>query len=455
MTLAVVLVLLVVASIIFHFWSPWWFTPLASNWTSIDSTIDITFWVTGSVFVAVNFFLAYVVYRYRYQKNRRAHYQPENKRLELWLTAVTALGVVAMLAPGLVVWAKFVEVPDDAAEVEVLGQQWQWGFRFPGADGRLGSASIRYVSQSNPFGLDPGDPNSQDDRLIMSSELHLPVDQSVKVLLRSKDVLHNFAVPQFRVKMDLVPGTISYLWFAPSRLGRFDILCMELCGLAHHAMRGQVVVESRADFQAWLQRQPTFYESQQGKVGDAAAGRQLYGVCAACHGEKGEGRVAMNAPRLSGLADWYLVRQLRYYRQGIRGAHPQDSYGQQMAAMAKILADDQAVKDVAAYVAGLAGIAVDGPVEKTKASDSAERGASYYVTCGACHGRRGEGNFSLGAPRLAGQQSWYLKRQLMSFRRGMRGAHGQDRYGSQMIMMAAMLRDEQAIDDVLTHIEQL
>jgi len=242
MKLVIVSILLVIGSVAFHFLSPWWFTPLASNWGAIDDTISITFWITGIVFVLVNLFLAYCVYKFRFKEDRKAHYEPENKKLEYWLTGITAIGVIAMLAPGLVVWAKFVDIPEDAKIVEVVGQQWQWGFRFPGAGGLLGSADNPFVSTTNPLGINPTDPNGQDDLLVLTNELKLPLGQPTKVLLRSKDVLHNFTVPQFRVKMDLVPGTVSKLWFTPTREGRFDILCMELCGIAHYAMRGYVEV---------------------------------------------------------------------------------------------------------------------------------------------------------------------------------------------------------------------
>ena len=100
MVISVVILLLVISSLLFHFLSPWWFTPIASNWTAIDQTINITFWVTGIVFVAVNLFLAYVVYRYRYNKNRKAEYDPENRKLEGWLTVLTSIGIIAMLTPG-------------------------------------------------------------------------------------------------------------------------------------------------------------------------------------------------------------------------------------------------------------------------------------------------------------------------------------------------------------------
>ena len=111
MALAVVLILLVVGSVAFHFLSPWYFTPLASNWGLIDFTVNITFVVTGIVFVAANLFMAYCLIRYRHRRGHRADYDPENTKLEWWLSAVTTVGVAAMLAPGLVVWGQFVTVP--------------------------------------------------------------------------------------------------------------------------------------------------------------------------------------------------------------------------------------------------------------------------------------------------------------------------------------------------------
>ena len=175
MIIAVALVLLVVGSIAFHFLSPWWFTPIASNWQAIDLTIDITFWVTGAVFIAVNLFMAYAVVRYRNRgpDSERAQYEPENTKLEIWLTGLTAIGVAAMLAPGLWVWDDFVNVPEDAWEFEVIGEQWRWTFRLPGDDGKLGSSSSALVNIDNPLGVDPADPNGQDDLIVMSNVMRL------------------------------------------------------------------------------------------------------------------------------------------------------------------------------------------------------------------------------------------------------------------------------------------
>jgi cytochrome c oxidase subunit 2 len=262
--MAVVLVLVAIAlgSVLFHLLSPWWWTPIASNWSYIDHTLVITFWITGAVFVAVVLFVAYCVWRFRYQPGRRAAYEPENRRLESGLAVGTAVGVFAMLAPGLFVWHQFITVPPEATEIEVVGQQWLWSFRLPGADGRLGRAETRDVTPDNALGIDRADADGLDDIVIEGGELHLPIGKPVKVLLRSVDVLHNFYVPEFRAKMDMIPGMVTYFWLTPTRTGTFDVLCAELCGVGHPMMRGTVVVDTEADYQTWLAEQSTFEQLQ-------------------------------------------------------------------------------------------------------------------------------------------------------------------------------------------------
>ena len=330
MIVALALLLVAVGTVAFHFLSPWWWTPIASNWGYIDDTIILTFWITGVVFVIVVLFMAYCVLRFRFRPEARAEYNPENKKLEWWLTILTALGVAGMLIPGLFVWNQFVTVPDGADEFEVMAKQWDWSFRMPGKDGKLGTTNVRLINDENPFGIDPKDPNGQDDVLVEGENLHLPLDRPVKVLLRSLDVLHDFYVPEFRVpgkdgklgttnvrlindenpfgidpkdpngqddvlvegenlhlpldrpvkvllrsldvlhdfyvpefraKMDMVPGSVTYFWLTPTRTGTFDILCFELCGVGHYAMRSQVVVESQSAYDAWLKEQTTFKKS--------------------------------------------------------------------------------------------------------------------------------------------------------------------------------------------------
>jgi cytochrome c oxidase subunit 2 len=256
--LALVLVLVVIGSVSFHLLSPWWLTPIASNWGYIDGTIILTFWITGAVFVAIISFMAYCVFRFRHREGRRAAYEPENKILEWWLAIVTGVGVAALLAPGLFVWYEFVTIPKEATEIEIVGQQWQWSFRLPGKDGHLGTSDTKYVSADNPLGLNPDDPDGQDDVVIVADDLHLPVGKPVKVLLRSLDVVHDFYVPEFRAKMDLMPGMVTHFWFTPTKTGTFEALCAAFCGVGHPQMRGKVVVEEENDYRSWLQRQHTF-----------------------------------------------------------------------------------------------------------------------------------------------------------------------------------------------------
>jgi cytochrome c oxidase subunit 2 len=451
MPLAIVLILLVVATVLFHILSPWWFTPIASNWSMMDDTVKLTFWVTGVVFVAVNLFMAYAIVKFRHRKVAQTPlYKPEDNKLEWGLTVATTVGVALLLTPGLFVWAKFVTVPSDATEVEVVGQQWNWSYRLPGKDGLLGASDAALISADNPFGLDPKDPRGQDDVLVASPELHLPVGKPVKILLRSRDVTHQFAVPQFRVKMDMVPGMVTYFWFTPTRVGSFNVLCEQLCGVAHFAMRGRVVVDDEPTYRAWLASQPTFAQTRAEVAGDPAAGAALYAVCSACHGAQGQGNPALNAPKLAHQASWYLARQLRNFKAGVRGADSRDTYGQQMSPMAATLADDTAIKNVVAYIASL-------PDERpaTTVHGNAARGASLYTTCGACHGTAGQGIWATNAPRLAGMSDWYLARQLGNFQHGVRGAHAQDFSGAQMAQLAAALRDERAVNDVVAYLGTL
>lgn len=447
MALAVTLIVLALGSVLFHFLSPWYFTPIASNWHAIDTTIAITFWVTGFVFVAVSLFMAWSLIRYRARPGGRAAYQPENKKLEGWLLVGTAVGVAAMLAPGLYVWADVVQAPQDAQAVEVVAQQWNWAYRLPGKDGKLGTVNSRNVTDDNPFGMNPADPNGADDVLLASPELHVAKGRPVKLLLRSKDVLHDFAVAEIRVKMDMVPGLVTYVWFTPTKAGTFDILCEELCGVGHYAMRGKVVVDEPEAYAAWLERQPTYASLRTHVAGDAAVGKTLYATCAACHGAGGEGNVALNAPKLSGQGAWYLERQLKQFKAGVRGTQDKDTFGKMMAPMAATLPDDTAIANVVAYIATLP----DTPVATTLKGDIAS-GARQFATCAACHGANGAGIAATHAPRLHGMSDWYMARQLKNFRDGVRGAHPQDPYGSQMALVAGMLNDDADIGNVLAYI---
>jgi cytochrome c oxidase subunit 2 len=250
--------------------------------------------------------------------------------------------------------------------------------------------------------------------------------------------------------MDLVPGMVTYQWFRPIQTGMYEVLCEEHCGVGHFAMRSKVIIEEPADFNAWLDTQPTFADTQARPVGNATAGAAAYGVCAACHGAQGEGNQALNAPKIAGQEPWYIRRQIASYLNGMRGASPEDPTGMQMAPMAQTVAAPATLENVIAHIQTLP----DVPAEPTLSGD-VDKGERLYQSCAVCHGREGEGRWNTNAPRLAGMSDWYLASQLENFRSRVRGGHPDDIYGDQMYMLATSLIDDQAINDVLAYINTL
>ena len=248
----------IVGSILFHVFTPWWWTDIASNWGAMDDTIVLTFWIGGGVFIAVCLFMIYCVFKFSYKEGRKVDYKPENNKLEIILTVATTLGVAALLAPGLIVWNQYINTPSNAIDIEVMARQWGWQYRLPGEDGKLGTSNMVNINDQNPFGINLDDQNGRDDILIQSDELHLKTNRPVKILLRSTDVLHNFYVPQFRAKMDAVPGLITYYWFEPNKEGDYEVLCAEYCGIGHYGMRAKVVVDNEENYEKWLEQQETF-----------------------------------------------------------------------------------------------------------------------------------------------------------------------------------------------------
>ena len=248
----------IIGSVLFHIFTPWWWTDIASNWGAMDDTINLTFWIGGGVFILVCLFMVYCMFKFSYKDGRKVEYKPEDHKLEKILTVATTLGVAALLAPGLIVWNEYINTPKNALNIEVMAWQWGWQYRLPGKDGKLGTAQVAKISDENPFGINLDDPNGKDDVLIQSDELHLKTNRPVQILLRSVDVLHNFYVPQFRAKMDAIPGIISYYWFEPNKVGEYEVLCAEYCGVGHYGMRAKVVVENEQNYENWLEEQETF-----------------------------------------------------------------------------------------------------------------------------------------------------------------------------------------------------
>lgn len=185
-------------------------------------------------------------------------------------------------------------------------------------------------------------------------------------------------------------------------------------------------------------------------AGDAVKGKVLYNICAACHGANGEGKAALNAPANAGQDTWYMIRQLKNFKAGLRGAHPEDTFGAQMRPMAMVLTSDQDILDVVAYIASL-----DMPEPARTVDGDVALGKQAYVSCIACHGEFGEGAKALDAPRLSNQHDWYTVRQLQNFKAGIRGSHQNDIYGAQMRIMAQMLESDERVRAVAAYIATL
>ncbi len=183
-------------------------------------------------------------------------------------------------------------------------------------------------------------------------------------------------------------------------------------------------------------------------AGDATKGKAAYAVCTACHGANGEGNKTLNAPSIAGQESWYVERQLKNFKAGIRGANAKDTFGMQMRPMALTLPDDKAIADMAAYVSSMPKVESH---ESTIKGDI-KAGKTSYMICQTCHGPNGGGNRALNAPKLTGLQDWYIVRQLKNFKAGIRGTKSGDIYGMQMRPMAMTLPDEKTMKNVAAYI---
>ena len=259
-TLSIFLLLLTLASVWLFTQRYWWMTPVASDHgREIDYMLYVTLGITGVLFVLLQLFLALVTVRFRNRgadtaaKAVRSHVE---NRFAL-IAGILILGVdLTVFALGESRWFDvWRPAPKDSAIVEVTASQFMWHFRYPGKDGTFGRASQELISIDNPVGLDLGDAASTDD-VVVANELHIEGNRPVRLLLKAKDVIHSFYLPNFRVKQDVVPGMHIEVWFVPREEGRFEIVCNQLCGMLHHKMRGFLVVEPAEKVQAWLAELP-------------------------------------------------------------------------------------------------------------------------------------------------------------------------------------------------------
>lgn len=284
------------------FWSAWDYKNVmlgygphesaSEHGSMLDNLFNITLILTGIVFVLTHIALFWFAYKYRYQEGRKAKFIAHDNRLEIWWTAIPAVVMTILVVRGLNAWNTVmadVKEGEDYMEIEATAQQFGWTLRYPGADGKIGTRDYKKTTGANTLGLDFSDPKTWDD-FIPGQEFYLPVGKKVRVRIIAKDVLHNFYLPHFRVKMDAVPGLPTYFVFTPvkttaeyrnelrkypeynepfdkaepngpKRWEKFDyeLACAELCGKGHYSMRRVMKIVSQEEYDAWVKDQKSYY----------------------------------------------------------------------------------------------------------------------------------------------------------------------------------------------------
>ncbi|MGE0568090.1 MAG: cytochrome c oxidase subunit II [Bacteroidia bacterium] len=254
-----------------------------------DALWDANIYLITFVFLVTNFMLFYFAYKYRGRNDSKAEYFPHNNKLEMAWTVIPAVALAFIIIFGLKYWNEITSESKEADHVlvELYAKQFDWTARYPGKDGKLGSTDYRQISGSNAVGMDTADVLGDDD-LIVKNEFHIPVNKEVVFEMRSRDVIHSAYMPHFRAQMNCVPGMVTTFKFRPTKTTmemrndpyvvhmmaginkqrakegkepvEFDyvLLCNKICGGSHYNMQMNIIVESEADYKAWLEKQKAF-----------------------------------------------------------------------------------------------------------------------------------------------------------------------------------------------------
>ncbi len=237
----------------------------------IDSMFMLTLYITGIVFILTQILLFWFSFKYQEKEGRKAYFFPHSTKLELIWTIIPAITLTVLVVFGLRHWFKITgDAPKDSMLVEITGQQFGWQYRYPGVDGVLGKKKYTLINSGNTLGQDWADKANHDD--LSPTVMYLVKGKPVKLVINSKDVIHDVGLPHFRLKMDAVPGIPTTLWFTPKwtteemreRTGNpefeYEIVCDQLCGASHYAMRGVIKVVSQAEFDVEMAKlKPTYF----------------------------------------------------------------------------------------------------------------------------------------------------------------------------------------------------
>ena len=196
----------------------------------VDFLFYIIYYITGAVFVLVTVAMIVFLVMYRRRPGRRAIYSHGNTTLEIIWTVVPAVILLVLTFMSQATWARIKgHVPPGDIDVQVTGKQFNWEIVYPGPDGKFGTP----------------------DDLAAENELHVPVGKVVRVHLLSKDVIHSFYLPNFRLRQDVVPGREIVAWFEATKPGKYEMPCSQLCGFGHSGMKGWLYVDTPEDYAKW------------------------------------------------------------------------------------------------------------------------------------------------------------------------------------------------------------
>jgi cytochrome c oxidase subunit 2 len=250
----------------------------SSEGKSIDEMMWVTIIITGVVFIITQILLFWFSFRYQENDKKKPYYFPQNNVLEIIWTVVPTITFTVLIIIGLKYWFKFTApAPKNAQLIEITGHQFAWEIRYPGRDGILGRKNYKLTdpAKNNSLGVDWADAASHDD-IHVTTTMHVVVNKPVQLVINSQDVIHDVGLPQFRLKMDAVPGTPTALWFTPiytteqmkKKTGDpdfvYEIACDQLCGIGHFTMRGIIVVETQKEFNDWMIKQrPEYLKAKQ------------------------------------------------------------------------------------------------------------------------------------------------------------------------------------------------
>lgn len=239
----------------------------------IDFMFKITLILTTIVFILTHIALFGFSFKYRGSENRKAYFYPHNNSLERIWTIVPAIVLTVLVLLGFFTWRNITNVsPEDqklALNIEVVGEQFKWTLRYAGSDNQIGRRNYKLTTPTNGLGIDFKDQKSWDDKLV--SEIVIPVGKPARFTIGSKDVLHSFYMPDFRVQMNAVPGMPTYFQFTPRlttvemREKRNDpkydyvLLCAKICGAGHYNMQAKVTVVTEAEYATWIAKQSLYY----------------------------------------------------------------------------------------------------------------------------------------------------------------------------------------------------